>query len=128
MLSIPPIYENLSLRDYDAGMDDLFARVWLNPSLDIVRKRGEMVRRTLDVIKSTDMEADDKLRALDELRPLRHEWLVAVLGHGPDEERRWKPDLNEVNGSYEAVPDFIIWRTERVSTLLDAHRDREKKS
>ena len=69
MLSIPPIYENLSLRDYDAGMDDLFARVWLNPSLDIVRKRGEMVRRTLDVIKSTDMEADDKLRALDELRP-----------------------------------------------------------
>lgn len=127
MVKIPSITADLPLREYSAEMEDLFARVWLNPSLAIVRQRADLVRRTLDVMKS-DMDTDAKMAALDELRPLRHEWLVAVLGHGEAAERRWLPSLAEINGSYEAAPDFVIWLVERVSSMLDAHRDREKKS
>ena len=127
MVKIPSITADLPLREYSAEMEDLFARVWLNPSLAIVRQRADLVRRTLDVMKS-DIDTDAKMAALDELRPLRHEWLVAVLGHGEAAERRWLPSLAEINGSYEAAPDFVIWLVERVSSMLDAHRDREKKS
>lgn len=127
MVKIPSITADLPLREYSAEMEDLFARVWLNPSLAIVRQRADLVRRTLDVMKS-DIDTDAKMAALDELRPLRYEWLVAVLGHGEAAERRWLPSLAEINGSYEAAPDFVIWLVERVSSMLDAHRDREKKS
>ena len=127
MVKIPSSTADLPLREYSAEMEDLFARVWLNPSLAIVRQRADLVRRTLDVMKS-DIDTDAKMAALDELRPLRYEWLVAVLGHGEAAERRWLPSLAEINGSYEAAPDFVIWLVERVSSMLDAHRDREKKS
>ena len=126
MITIPPIYVDIPLREYDQAMPDLVARVWVNPSLSIVRQRGEIARQTIEVLKG-QLDSDAKMAALEELRPARHDWLISVLNHGEASETRWIPDRDEINGMYEASPDFVRWLTEHVSSAIDGHLEREKK-
>ena len=124
-IQIPPIYQKLDLREYDKAMPEQFAQIWLNPSLAIVRERADIARETIRVLQ--EMNGEDQMQALEDLRPRRHAWLVSVLDHGQADPKRWTPDLLEIDQSYEASPDFVRWLTDRVTTALDEHLAREKK-
>jgi len=91
-----------------------------------VRARADLARETLNILKG-DLKEDEKIDALEALRPNRHAWLVSVLGHGPSSETRWMPDVDELAQVYVQSPDFLRWLTEHVASALDAHTEREKK-
>ena len=125
-ITIPPIYQKLDLREYDKAMPEQFAQIWLNPSLAIVRERGDLMRDTVRVLKESRDE--EQMHALEEIQTRRHAWLVKVLGHGPEDAKRLIPDLSWINEAYEASPDFVRWLTDRVTRALDEHLAREKKA
>lgn len=127
MISIPPIYVDIPLREYNAAMPDLFARAWANPSLALVRERGDLARETINVLKG-DLADDARMQALEALRPRRHALLVRLIGHGESVEKRWMPNADEFEGIYDASPDFVRWLTERVMSALDDRLEREKKA
>lgn len=140
MITIPSIYKKIPLREYNEQMQDLFAQVWVNPSLELVREQLAITQERVRVL-SADYSGEEeetipdamgkmsrRLEALDALRPREYAWLTKVLGHGVVDEKRWKPDVDELSGNYEASPDFMAWLSERVVTAISEHRAREKKA
>lgn len=138
-ISIPSIYAQIPLREYDEQMQDLFAQVWVNPSLDLMREQLAITQERVRIL-SADYSGEEeetkpdvmdrmsrRLEALNELRPREYAWLADILGHGGDSEKRWSPDAQELEDSYQTSPDFMAWLTERVTTAITDHRAREKK-
>ena len=125
MLNIPPVFTEIPLSEYDQAMPDLVARVWVNPTLELVREREAIGQETFRIMQ--ELKGAEMLSALESLTPRRYAYLIRILSHGELDDRRWVPDMDELNGLNAQSPDFMIWLTRRIAQELDDWRTREKK-
>lgn len=115
MRPIPKVTAVIPLNEYAEDFGEETVRVWLNPSLELVNRRGAMLRESAKLM-APGAATEEKT---DELNEQMFVWLADVLDG---------MTLAEIHVAYKQSPDFVMWLVTRATRLMDEHRAHKKKA
>lgn len=105
-LEIPKVIARVDLGEYADALAGQYLLVWVNPTLDVLRKHDELV-------KTGDENA-------------LNDWYAVVWSQGEAEETHWT--AREIVDLQEKDPALLSWMVRATWTLRGEHISKKKKS
>ena len=144
-IKIPKVLKEIRLSEYHADFGARAVVVWVNPTRAVGKRRAELMSRSLRLIgknltpgpfpngkgseegEGSQAEAEAKVEAeAEELNAGLWAWYAEIWSQGADVETHWT--LAEIQGYFEASPDFVRWLIERTNALFLQQREQGKKA
>jgi len=130
-IEVPKIIKKIRLDEYAPEFGEATLEVWVNAPNALLEEINATSKRMLEIIRRTDLNADEEKAAVSELTDLVNEQLrlySVLLSQGSEESRMSQEELKVmVEQVRETDPNFWPWLKEAIAAQINLHRYGRKK-